>query len=204
MPITLQSLDVVVAGRFNPHIITPEWLKKVQICQASAEVEMSFEVGSDGPAFAFEVDSLKWQVSNARLRISTASPNRNPARQAAKVLQVLLHTPIAAIGHNCTYRCDREKWQGRTPALGDTGWDELGIYGAPQGTTWSCSLELAGAVLNLKLEQTQYSVEVSTNLHRNVSEVEQVIEAADGFEDDIAMMTKLVQKIAGDEVVYDD
>lgn len=204
MPITLQSLEVVVAGRFNPHIITPDWLKKEAICHADAQVEMNFHIGPPGMSFHFEIDGFKWQVSDRHLRILTPSPERNPARRAADVLRVLCHTPIAGVGHNCVFRGDISDWQGGIPALGNMNWNELESHGTPQTVNWSCAIEIGGAVFNMTIEQTLQSVQINTNLHRDASNIDQLETTTANFESDIALSNELVGTITGDKVVHDD
>jgi len=205
MPIALKSLDIVVVGRFNPYIINPPWLCRMGICKAKeAEGEVRVEIPGGRAVFHFQMDGLRWQVTDACLMVSTDSVGRPPGERVAQIIEKLPHTPISAVGHNIHYHCDIEAWKGGLPRIGDLDSRGVVAFGKPRQLSWSCALELADLLFNMKLEQHESSLQIDTNLHREASEVERVVEIAKRFRDDLELSSRLIGSIAKDEVATDD
>jgi len=203
MGISLKSLDAVIVGRFNPHIITPPWLQKQKICDSSVQVkmEMGFDMENRQGIVNFTIDDVRWHVTDRRLTLSCDSSEGNPAQLAASVLRVLLHTPVSAIGHNFHYRCDLAQWGGRLPQIGGLDRDKLTEHGTPILLSWSGVFEQAGVRCGINVQQHKKFVEVDTNFHRDATSVEEVGRIADGFCDDMTLSGRLVGSVTGVEVV---
>jgi hypothetical protein len=198
MSLAPQTRDVVVLGRFNPHIINPEWLKKQEICEgADVKVLFGFNMDDQRGEFRFSIGKFKWQVTDARLSIGTT--DGNPSELAAAVIDKLPHTPLSAIGHNFSYRMDADAEKRlRVPQLGEL--DRTGLAenrGTVRQTSWSCIMELANALLNMKVVQRDNSLEVTTNLHRDVSDPAKIKELAHDFEKDVQLSNRMVSSIVG-------
>ncbi|MBN2476069.1 MAG: hypothetical protein JXB62_15770 [Pirellulales bacterium] len=204
MPIALQSFDVVVVGRFNPYIVTPQWLHKEGMCQSeSAEVAIGWS--PSGPSvFSFSLDDFRWQVSDSRLMVSANTAGLDPAERVARVVEKLPHTPVSALGHNFHYRSEIGKWEGGLPKIGELDGQGIEQFGKLRQLSWSCALELHDLVFNMTLERREGSIEINTNLHREVSEIEQVMEMAEGFGGDLALSHRLIQSITKERVATND
>ena len=118
MGVTLYEIDTVVLGRFNPHIISPPWLAQEKIIVEGETVEAEIAVAGRAVAFRFKTGDLAWHVDYNQLIISTEKI-ADTAAIAAKVVEKLPHTPLAAIGSNFRYRCGLSEWKGRLPKLND-------------------------------------------------------------------------------------
>ncbi|MFO7903223.1 MAG: hypothetical protein ACQESR_11555 [Planctomycetota bacterium] len=200
MPLNLQSRNVVIVGAFNPRIILPDWLQKVGIVEPmDTKTEVEFEVGGkDRPGFRFSTGAFRWHVTDSRLKID--SQHENPATLAARVLEHLPHTPLSAVGHNLEYRS--ESIDGlRLPQIGELNSAALKkeYNKTVRETGWSCRLELAeGVLLNIRAMQRLGTIEVSTNLHREVPDVDKVRMIARGFEEDVSLSNNIVSSMIGE------
>src|SRR5271166_6274738 len=116
----LEDAQTLALGPFNPHIITPEWLVKNEVCR-DEEVEIRFTPMSHGMAFNFK--KVKWQVDSRTLMVS--SSEKNCGDLVSRVMALLHHTPIKAVGNNFHYACGREQWgQSPLPMIGTKGRDD--------------------------------------------------------------------------------
>ena len=197
MPLKVQSRDMVVVGRFNPHIINPEWLRREEICESrNVNVEFGFNLDERRGIFQFVIGDFRWQVTDSRLLIS--SRDENPSEMAAKVLEKLPHTPITAVGHNCLYRSESTEGM-RLPQIGELDAATLtaGHDWKVSQLTWSCVLQLVKATFSMKVVKLVDAVEVTTNVHRDATDVGQVIEISKGFVDDMESSKKMITSILG-------
>lgn len=201
MAFRVQSRDVVVLGRFNPHIINPAWLRKVKICESDNDVNIEFGFNMDERrgVFQFTIGDFRWQVTDTRLNIG--SLEGNPSEMAARVLEKLPHTPITAVGHNFAYRSESTEGM-RLPQIGDLDGPRLSQDHSLEVNrlSWACTVQLANAVLNMKVTKLTNSVEVTTNIHREASSVEEVTAISEGFEKDSELSKKMVGSITGADI----
>ncbi len=190
MGLKLSEVSTVVAGSFNPQIISPPWLVKEQVIAEPKQVEMQLAKVGRSIAFRFKIGDLAWQVDYMQLAVSTEDIDSDTAAIVAKVVEKLPHTPLTAIGNNFHYRCNHSQWQGRLPKLDDLGFDELKTYGNVQSVGWRASVVRPhGLTVNteVSLEPTESlspMVTVNVNCHRQVSSAEELIAAARRFEED--------------------
>lgn len=202
MSLKLQSRNIVVVGAFNPRIILPAWLQKVGIVEPTdTKPEVGFEITSNERAFRFSTGGFRWHVTDSRLKIH--SQEGNPAALAAKVVGCLPHTPLSAVGHNVEYRSESTDGL-RLPQIGELNSVTLKNKCASKvrkvnETGWSCQLEVAeDETLNIRVVQRSGTVEVSTNLHREVTDVQQIGEIAEGFEDDVGLSNETISSMIGE------
>jgi hypothetical protein len=201
MPLTLHTLDVVVIGRFNPHIITPPWLIAQKVAGVTeVEMRLGFDVDNRRSIVSFEMEGLRWLVNDSRLTISSKTVANDPAKRAALVLDKLPHTPITAIGHNFHYRCDFSSWVGSLPSLGGCNHAALQHYGDPLQVSWSSKIQQAGQVFGINVEQMRSAIEVRTNIHRPVTSALQAIDFCPKFATDLAQSNELIHAITGETV----
>ncbi len=201
MGVRLQKLDVVVVGRFNPHIITPAWLADQGVCaRADAEMLFGFDVQGRQGIFRFSVDGHQWNVTDTRLIISSSDPDEHAASKAAAVILKLPHTPISAVGHNFHYECDRQHWKGAQPQLGDIDFEKLQNHGTAQSVSWTCTIEQSGGlVCKLTFNETRDAIDVHSNLHRDVKNADEALQICKLFRTDLELSNKLVNTLAGEE-----
>ncbi len=76
---------------------------------------------TDGTAFT--IGALEWEVDYRRLMVSSPSiyikEKETCGDKAAKVMKLLCHTPVEAVGHNFHFSCDLKDWtENALPQLG--------------------------------------------------------------------------------------
>lgn len=98
-------------GRFNPAILSPEWVVKEGILPAgNAEVEALFGAVQ---LVRFHHAGLMWQPSLGKLTVQGESPDSNPGEFVAQILDRLSHTPVRAVGNNFEFEIADEAAAGR-------------------------------------------------------------------------------------------
>lgn len=118
--VALEGVAVVVRGAINPPIITPQWLLDQGIVGQEDFDRQEVEVISrDLVAF-----SLGWLTCNATpetLQFSTADPDEllRVRDVALRTLELLSHTPVAALGINRTFHSVTDSID-NFHAIGDT------------------------------------------------------------------------------------
>ena len=155
----------VVVGSLNPGIIQPGWLAKHGIASPEAEWELGLEFGAPTPAFSD--DHFHWSCKHNRLVVSSVVDKKSdPGEMVARVLEILSHTPITAIGNNIAYTVTSENLQQLLAPLAEPGIvEELG----EEPSTYSSTITLSRneAVLNMKFDGSGSSVgAVAFNYHR--------------------------------------
>lgn len=200
-----QQTDTVVIGRFNPHIITPDWLRKVGISRPGEDVSPNVQLSAKAIILRFDVGEYTWSVDAGRLVISTETSG-NTAEKAAAVLNLLPHTPVTAVGSNFRYRCNVSEWRGRLPKLDDVGMEGLADEGEVRELTWKASVKKAnGVILNAQVSvepaaSLQPDVVVSVNCHREVSEASEVASIAAQFSHDRDVAIQFIETVFRERV----
>src|SRR3954465_5160936 len=120
VPAILEQAQTVAIGAFNPYVITPAWLVKYSICTRDEEVNVRMVPLGEGAAFEF--GPIQWQIDGQRLSVSSADRNVDCGNLVSRVLDLLPHTPVQAMGHNFQFTATKEEWGGRSePRLGGLG-----------------------------------------------------------------------------------
>jgi len=101
MKIKEESWNIVIAGKWNRYILTPEWVGKNIFAQPDLQVEFSLNL-SLPPRFAS--NEIRFYPSNeavifAPIVLEDAILSKTEL-MAAKLIQELKHTPISAFGMN--------------------------------------------------------------------------------------------------------
>jgi hypothetical protein len=121
----LEDAQTLAIGPFNPHIITPDWLVKNEVCEEE-EVEMRFAPMSQGTAFNFK--KVKWQIDYRSLMVSSGEKNCGNLLARAgpgSGKQLSLRLRQGAVGAESASH-DRYERSGRSGRLRDGGSDALG------------------------------------------------------------------------------
>ena len=205
MGVKLREIDTVAVGRFNPHIVSPQWLVKEGVISSAVTVETKIAISNRTVAFRFTTGHLSWQVDYGRLVVSTETTS-DTAAIVAKVVQKLPHTPLTAIGNNFRYGCNSADWKGRLPKLDDVGADQLVQYGEVQTVSWNASINRPdGSTVNVEVsvdptELPSPMLTVSVNYHRQVGNAEDLVAAAQRFEEDQRASATFLESLLREKV----
>jgi hypothetical protein len=149
----LERLSLVIAGRWNTAILSPDWLSK-QIFNAS-EVGIMFPVLGWGPPI-FEASGLRITATDVALTFSPTQDSDELLQKieiaGRQILDTLCHTPVGAFGENFHYLVPDPPPELMT-VINDTDVDRLSIQGAGDinETVLVRSIHLSKCQLNLKI-----------------------------------------------------
>lgn len=192
------QVDTIVAGRFNPVIITPDWLSTEGILPAAGDAEGKITIPVSAPhlALQYRVGKFRWQIDSFRLAIECLTLE-NTAHLAAEVLDRLKYTPVSAVGNNFRYRCDLADWSGRLPNLDGFSVDQLEGECKLEVSTWKAQISKKDMRILIQLDQTPPAslLTVSVNFHRNISMASEVVQAADAFDSDCKESEQILKTI---------
>lgn len=192
MAAKLERVDSVVVGHFNPHIISPEWLLQHKVVDKVALVKMRVKIADRRAAFNFSIAGLTWRVDDSRLVVE-GGPDDNPAAMISRVVEILLHTPLTAIGNNFRYSCPHADWGGGAPRLGTLGTKELGQWGDVKSVGWHGSvMREGGDLVHIEVTEDETTLRVSFNFHRAVKDLAGIKQAAERFSADRDMSRTLL------------
>lgn len=112
MKLVSTETSLVIAGAWNPAILTPAWLLKHALGKTSDENNLvqAFLPAMQGVIFEFPryvLEELSFLVRPDTLIMSPVESSQQHMNKledvAAKILEELKHTPITGIGHNFTF-----------------------------------------------------------------------------------------------------
>jgi hypothetical protein len=116
VPLVSVQKSVTLKGKFNPYIVSPEWLKSAGIWEAN-DIKLNLGMAQDGVQFSSASKGTEWSVSYSGL--SVASRLENCGELAARVVEKLPHTPITSVNASFGYACSASDWDGPLPKIGD-------------------------------------------------------------------------------------
>lgn len=207
MALTLELAQTVAIGAFNPSIITPDWLVRFGVYPKEGEYGVRLVPLDGGVAFDFEVESgsVQWQVDLQRLSVSTSDPGFDCGQAISRVLKLLPHTPVQAIGHNFHFSMSREEWEDRpAPMLGHVG---LASFPDAEQVRWGGVFRLEGVRAEVSLIQESEAVAILFNHHRAIDlvkarqepnadgQIAPAREAAGQFQADFQASREMFQKL---------
>jgi hypothetical protein len=196
VPLSLETAQTLALGPFNPHIITPEWLVKNKVCE-DAEVEIRFIPLSQGLAFSFK--EVQWQIDSRLLMV--ASRKANCGELVAKVVGLLPHTPVRAVGNNFHYACGKEDWgKSPLPMLGGNRSGALADLGRVEQTRWACVIRRDDVRIEVTVAEDEPGMAILFNFHRETKNAEEACKAAGYFEGDQRWSQELLRRLVGQEV----
>lgn len=195
VPLNLELAQTVAIGAFNPYVVTPDWLVRYNICREVEGVNVRFVALGEGAAFRF--GKVEWQVDNQRLCVSSSEWNIDCGRLVSRVLELLPHTPVHAVGHNFHFSAPKSEWGGRpSPMLGRRG---LADFEEVDQVRWAGAFRRADSRLEVTLASEADAFAILFNHHRTMN-LEQIRRAKDA-EDQIAQARTAAERFLGD---FDD
>lgn len=176
----------VVAGHLNPYILTPPWVAKNVYGETLVESPDlppdSVVLGSLAgliPAYTVPGHGVVWTAALNRLQAFATEPEADAGEFVARILDVLKHMPLGAVGNNFDFSLEDQLVEGvgrlYRPAILDAaagkGWSVLGTAGTLKVTSRE-------AVLNVSFDDTERPAVIRFNFHRDVATAEEGATAA--------------------------
>jgi hypothetical protein len=192
----LEECNTLVRGNFNPHIVTPEWLAQQELWQPS-KAEVALAVLARG--LQFRGDDIEWAVDSDRLLVS--SVNADCGKLASRVLVLLPHTPVRAVGSNFTFVGEKDDWgTSPVPMLGDRGPDAFPDDQRPEQVRWMATIPSKEVRTEITVVFGEDGVAVRLNFHRPVSHGNDAVVAAEQFMHDKKRATELLKQFVNQEI----
>lgn len=194
MPVSLESAQTLAIGAFNPHIITPQWLIKQGVC-AAADFQIRFFPPRQG--LAFSLNETQWQIDFDSLSVD--SRRHNCGELLGRVIELLPHTPIRAVGNNFHYAASRESWDTcplPVPGL-DKGLDQFGMVDERR---WSTVIRNESVRIEVTVAESESAMAAQFNFHRETASAEQARQAAHHFEQDRRISEEILVQGYGQKV----
>ena|GEM_PF-3284775 len=201
--------NIVLLGGFNPHIIEPKWLCRHDVVSENPEefeIEMKIQLlGPSAHIVKFELDGLRWEVSQDRILIGSDEA-KSPLAWFDRLLKMLPHTPLRAVGTNFKLRCKRTDWPLDIPKLPNQDKAAHLIGDLIASTTLTKGQLKDETQVNLSLNANESEVVLDANFHRGVTEtdkvsaIERALYAMGEYDGDIDRLRSIVTAMTGQEV----
>lgn len=163
VPLTLELAQTVAIGAFNPYVITPDWLVKYGICLKD---DLNVRLVAIGEGAAFQFGPVEWQVDNRRLSVSSAQRDADCGGMVSRVLSLLPHTPVQAVGHNFHFTAAKDEY-GRRPAP-MLGLKALADFEDAEQVRWVGMFRHGDARIEVTLAYEADAVAILLNHNRNM------------------------------------
>jgi hypothetical protein len=168
MVLSLDEGRSVALGKFNPHVISPMWLRKYGI-RPEGDVDVRLAPLSDGAAFRYDLENkgwVEWETDPDSLQVVTNSSVFDCGRAVASVLELLPHTPIWGVENHFQFAGDRRQWNPQAaPQLGTVSLSE---FGASEQIRWVGSFQRVDCRLNVTVGIEGESVAVLFTFFRPI------------------------------------
>jgi hypothetical protein len=163
VPLTLELAQTVAIGAFNPFLISPDWLVKYKVCP---DAVVDLRLVAIGGGASFRLGRVLWEVDNQRLVVSSSEPGLDCGEMVSRVLTLLPHTPVRAVGHNFHFSAARDQWGDRpSPALGGKGLED---FDSIKQVRWVGLFQRDEVRIEVTLAYEADAVAVLFNHHRNM------------------------------------
>lgn len=179
-----EGFSIVIVGRWNPFIFSPDWVTTHLRDGDDTAVRIGIPVdNAEGPRqIAFEHTRL--YPSTTRLDIRPEAPAldqmREIERTARKVLDLLPHTPVSALGINFEFheQAEREAIQSNF-VLSDAGQIDASAYQLTQTRLRRAFSARGQSTLNLTITWDSSMVSTDFNFHKEIPNAHAAIAALD-------------------------
>ncbi len=163
MVATFSKASCVAAGAFNIYIIQPQWLTQVKILGPDEELLVESNFSEPGFRFRSQKSSFQWTVSPTRIAIESTDPSEDCGEIIARILALLPHTPLKAIGNNAFYRAPLEESKETALCQVPTGYEV-------SQRSWHTGLLKSDALYNIQKSITQENIGLHCNVHFKVED----------------------------------
>lgn len=175
------NFTIVVVGNWNVSIFSPEWVGKNIFDRKSITLEVGIE--PELPR-RLTVDDVVVIPQSSRLMVTLSKIDDITLKRmedaVCKILQLLSHTPVSAVGVNFGYRVRpvTENFCANIPVLLAEKLASEGLAIESYETKWTVGYERERkAVLNLSVEMAKDEAALKFNFHSNTKNTGEAIES---------------------------
>lgn len=178
MPFSLVSSNILVRGNFNPYIFSPEWLIANRVWD-DEEVHLVLGAMGEGVRFRGVKSAVEWSVDYQTMIIA-GSLAIDCGLYACKILSLLPHTPVRAVG--CNFAYSSSNWDSPfIPKLGPKALSDLPKNWNPELTKWSAVFHVEETRIDMSVECGDQGVTTSFNFHTAVDSATNAEKTASHF-----------------------
>lgn len=191
------SLSLVIVGKWNLGILTPEWVGSNIF--KNNEIEVEFALNSFDDPMRFSHGDIRIVPSNSKVAFFPQKRDDQTLRKveemARTLAEILTYTPVNAYGINFSIvEKDPDTFLvGKFNLEDDVAFSDGGFR--IKATQLNRSIELENGILNLKVSFQEDQVKFFFNFHYLVSNIKEVSDTVDGK---FPECKKIVEKIMGD------
>lgn len=206
------NTSLVLAGSWNPAILTPTWIAQHGLGYApdrEFQVGMQLAVQEFGQFPRFMFETLSVNATPSGLTFSLDSDNAVQVAKsfevAVRILRALSHTPVVGIGVNFSFADDVISEQ---VSASFAGHDQLlaALPGEQQDAeivqqSWQATVKLSDHLANVTCNKIGQGVEVAFNHHFNVTSAEgaAIVLAREGLYAELLEISKALIHNLGNE-----
>ena len=161
----IERTNIVVVGRWNRFILNPEWISKTLFETENLQVEFSFDLLLPP---RYTSDSIRLTTLDDRIMITPLSYSNDSMLNAEKItlklISLLPHTPLTAIGFNFGYQYD-DFHINRIIEFKDTL--DQSFDASYNKVSFKRSYNINDCVVNIEQTAAENNVNVDFNYHYN-------------------------------------
>jgi hypothetical protein len=144
-----------------------------------------------------------WQVDNQRLSVASSDRSVDCGETVSRVLTLLPHTPVKALGHNFHFSATKQEWGERpAPMLGGRGLED---FEDAEQVRWVGAFHRGETRIEVTLAYEADAVAILLNHHRTMNfelarraeraedQIAQARRAAERFRDDFEVSRELLR-----------
>ncbi|WP_176051072.1 hypothetical protein [Burkholderia sp. BCC1644] len=196
MELQSDKMTLVIAGAWNPAILTPQWIAQHVL---GFPADRDFQVGVElpiqeyGQAPRFSFESLSVMATPATLLFALNADDRPHVQKtfevAAKVLELLPHTPVSGVGVNFMFTDTKPDanvattFRSHDGVLAKLPDEEQNATIVQQ--SWQATVKLSDHLANVNCIKRGDRFEVAINHHFNVSSAvgaKRIVENPEAFD----------------------
>lgn len=206
MELQSDKTTMVIAGAWNPAILTPKWIAQHALGfppdrDFQVGVELPIQEFGQAPRFTFE--SLTVMATSATLLFALSADTRTQVKKtfevAAKVLELLPHTPVSGVGVNFMFADTAADAKVATTFSSHDGvlakLPELEQDAMIVQRSWQATVKLSDHLANVNCVKQNDRFETTINHHFNVSSAaaaRRIVENPDAFDTLLALSKAII------------
>lgn len=181
MELIQDKLTIVLAGNFNPTILTPQWVARNALgydADRQFQVEMMAPVAGIGATPRFSFDGISYAPNFQSVMFFLAGLDAGQRQRvvdaASRILRTLPHTPVSGVGFNFGFLVRNP--EGQLLDLLQTSLPMMESFGeeaAVVSRLWANTVLWKGSLVSFQCQLDGGQVHIDANFHYGVNSAEE-------------------------------
>ncbi len=204
-----ESTSLVVAGAWNPDILSPAWVAKEALALQLGQnfpVNVQLPIGNPTQRPVFEFEGIRYLSAKGALTFYLKPEDTDQVNKSitavTRILDLLSHTPVTGFGFNSSYEITTpsialletfSSGQILTPLVEDVGAQTV-------VQSWKSSIKTQDHLLNVEAELVGGKIQLDFNVHFEVnsaSSASQRLKTVNLFSDTDSIINKIALHLHG-------